>query len=108
MTQTDKSRRQRLALRLKSAITTAAIVGTLAGWGVFGVQQLAATNVAVEATSVSAPAAAQVVASIATAAPTSTTSQSTTLVQSSAAQSSTSSSSTTTRSRAITTTRSSR
>src|SRR5262245_2417059 len=39
MTTRDTSRRQQLAARLKSAVATAAIVGTLGGWMAFGTQQ---------------------------------------------------------------------
>jgi hypothetical protein len=86
MTSIEKSRRQLLAMRLKSAIATAAIVGTIGGWVAFGTQP--ATTVAVADTAA--------VAQVATSSQSSTTAQSTTSSQS------------TSRRGAVTTTRSSR
>lgn len=40
----DTPRRQMLSSNLKSAITTAAIVGAIGGWAAFGTQQTAVTN----------------------------------------------------------------
>src|SRR5213593_3688682 len=67
MTRNDTSRRQQLAARLKSAIATAAIVGTIGGWMAFGAQQMSAT------TSATTPAVAQVAESSSTTATTRTT-----------------------------------
>jgi hypothetical protein len=67
MTRNDTSRRQQLVARLKSAIATAAIVGTIGGWMAFGAQQMFAT------TSATTPAVAQVAESSSTTATTSTT-----------------------------------
>jgi hypothetical protein len=99
MTSNEKSRRYMLAMRLKSAIATAAIVGTMGGWVAFGTQP--ATTAVVTDTAV--------VAQVATSSQSGTTAQSTTSSQSSTtAQLSTSSSQSTSRRGAVTTTRSSR
>src|SRR5215217_6796695 len=62
MAHPDISRRKQLAARLKSAIATAAIVGTLGGWLAFGTQQTS-TPVASTTTSAAAPVVAQSAAS---------------------------------------------
>ena len=65
----DTPRRQRLSSNLKSAITTAAIVGAIGGWAAFGAQQAAVTTTSTQAV-------AQVDTSTGTTAQASTTSQS--------------------------------
>ena len=118
MAHPDTARRKQLIARLKSAIATAAIVGTLGGWLAFGTHQ---TSTAVTSTTTAAtvPAVAQsaansnTAASSTTAATTSTTaaaatSNSTAAQTSAATQASTSSSSPTSRRGAVTSTRSSR
>src|SRR5581483_4321650 len=57
MASKDTSRRQGLSSNIKSAIATAAIVGTLGGWVAFGSQQAATAGTT---TATSAPAVAQV------------------------------------------------
>jgi len=119
MANPNTSQRKQLIARLKSAIATAAIVGTLGGWLAFGTNQ---TSTAVTSTTTSGetvPAVAQsttnsnTAASSATAATTSTTaatatSNSTAAQSSAATQASTSSSAPRSRRGAVTSTRSSR
>jgi hypothetical protein len=45
MSKQETSRRHLLAARLKSAIASAALVGTIGGWVAFGTQQLSTTSV---------------------------------------------------------------
>jgi hypothetical protein len=59
MTRIDTSRRQQLVGRLKSAVVTAAFVGTLGGWIAFGTQEPATTTVVTTAVPATAPAVAQ-------------------------------------------------
>src|SRR5689334_303807 len=56
MANKDTARRQQMVARIKSAVATAAIVGTLGGWMAFGTQQ--STEMA--AVSTDTPAVAQV------------------------------------------------
>src|SRR5260221_12876031 len=72
MAHPDKLHRKQLFARLKSAITTAAIVGTLGGWLAFGSHQTP-TTVASTSTGASVPAVAQSAASNSTTATNSTT-----------------------------------
>src|SRR6266508_457555 len=53
MAHNDNSRRQHLSANLRSALTTAAVVGTIGGWVAFGSQQTTTT------VATSTPAAAQ-------------------------------------------------
>ena len=46
MARNDTSKRQLLSANLKSAIATAAIVGTIGGWAALGTQQATTTTVA--------------------------------------------------------------
>src|SRR5689334_19546648 len=107
MPRIDTSRRQQLAARLKSAIATAALVGTIGGWVAFGTQQSATTTV--EATTPVATVVsdlAQVAQSssttsgVAQVAESSTSSQGGTATQSSASDSTSSQSGTATQSSA--------
>ena len=59
VTHIDTSRRQQLAARLKSAVATAALVATLAGWIAFGTQEPATTTVVTTAVLATAPAVAE-------------------------------------------------
>lgn len=100
MASNHTSRRQQLSGNIKSAIATAAILGTLGGWVAFGSQQAATADTSTVATSVTA--VAQVAASDSTLAQSSSASSST------ASTSSSTASQPTTQPRAVTTTRSSR
>ena len=46
MARNDTSKRQLLSANLKSAIATAAIVGTIGGWAALGTQQATTTTIA--------------------------------------------------------------
>jgi len=87
MARNDTSRRQQLSGNIKSAIATAAIVGTLGGWVAFGSQQAATT---IDTSTAVAQSDTSVVTSGSSAALPSTSAQSgTTAESSSSAQSGT-------------------